>query len=290
MKIYDRKGQEVIVDQSQNNFLKLLYSHVLGRCVLKLLTLPFITYIGGVYMNSSFSKRKIPSFIKKNHICMDDYVEEDYKSYNDFFTRKIKQGKRTIVYDKDLLIAPADSKLTYYHIDENIHLKIKDTLYSLEDLLQNKDLARKYIGGECLIFRLTVDDYHRYCFIDDGTKEKDCYIPGIFHTVNPIANDYYPIYKQNSRSYSLLHTHNFGDVIMMEVGAMMVGKIVNHPLKSFSRGDEKGYFEFGGSTIVLLFEKDRVDVDEDIIKNSRVHDETRVLMGEKIGVKRINLC
>lgn len=285
MKIYDRKGQEIIVDQSQNNLLKMLYSHVIGRCVLKVLTLPFITYLGGKYMNSSLSIRKIQPFIQNNHIDMNQYEKQEYKSYNDFFTRKIIPHQRPIDLQSHILIAPADSKLTYYEIQEDTHLKIKDSLYTLEDLLQNKDLASEYQGGICLIFRLTVDDYHRYCFIDHGSKEKDCYIPGVFHTVNPIANDYYPIYKQNSRSYSLLHTENFDDVIYMEVGAMMVGKIVNHDRQRFTKGEEKGYFEFGGSTIVVFIKKNIVTIDEDIIRNSKTHDETRVLMGEKIGVK-----
>lgn len=290
MKIFDRKGREIIVDQGQNNFLKLLYSHMLGRCVLKLLTLPFITDIGGAYMKSSLSRRRIQPFIEKNHIDMSEYIDQEFKCYNDFFVRRIRKDKRPINLDKNVFIAPADSKLTYYPIFENTHFKIKDTFYSLEDLLQNESLARDYRGGECFIFRLTVDDYHRYCFIDDGTKEEDCYIKGIFHTVNPIANDYYPIYKQNSRSYSILHTKNFDDVIMMEVGAMMVGKIVNHSLECFSKGQEKGYFEFGGSTIVVLIKANIIDVDEDIVRNSSKHDETRVLMGEKIGVKRRELC
>lgn len=286
MKIYDRMGHEIIVDQSQNNLLKLLYSHVLGRCVLKVLTLPFITQIGGKYMNSSLSKHKIQSFIEHNHIDMSQYVEQDYKSYNDFFTRKIKEGKRPVIKDENILVAPADSKLTYYPITDDLHLNIKDTCYTVSDLLKNNSLAEQFVGGTCLIFRLTVDDYHRYCFIDNGTKEVDHYIVGVFHTVNPIANDYYPIYKQNSRSYSLLHTENFDDVIYMEVGAMMVGKIVNHNKQSFSKGEEKGYFEFGGSTIVVLLKKDIVEIDQDIIINSKDHHETRVLMGEKIGIKK----
>ena len=143
MKIYDRNGQEVIVDQGQNNLLKLLYSHFLGRCVLKVLTLPFITHIGGMYMNSSFSKRKIQPFIHNNHIDMSQYVQKEYSSYNDFFTRHIIEGQRQIRLEENIFIAPADSKLTYYPITENIQLKIKDSLYSLEDLLQNVELAKQ---------------------------------------------------------------------------------------------------------------------------------------------------
>lgn len=285
MKILDRNGQEVIVDQGQNQLLKKLYSHVLGRCVLKVLTLPFVTRLGGWYMNSSLSKGRIASFIKSQNIDMSQYEEKDYVSYNDFFTRKIKEGKRVIDEDNSHLIAPADSKLSYYPIDDDTILTIKDSHYSMKDLLKSERLAKDYQGGVCLIFRLTVDDYHRYCFLDSGTKEEDVYIPGVFHTVNPIANDYYPIYKQNARSYSLLHTDHFDDVVYMEVGAMMVGKICNHQINEFVRGQEKGYFEFGGSTIVVLFKKDVVKIDEDIIQNSSFHHETRVLMGEKIGVR-----
>ena len=286
MRVVNRQGQELKVNQSQNRLLKLLYSHFLGRCALKVLTLPFITHIGGMYMNSRLSKRQIQPFIQNHHIDMSQYEKQDYRCYNDFFTRQIKKEARPICHDHYALIAPADSKLTYYRIGEDTKLWIKDTMYSLSDLLGNHELAQQYDGGTCLVFRLSVDDYHRYCFIDDGTKEEDVYIKGVFHTVNPIANDYYPIYKQNSRSYSLLHTLHFDDVIYMEVGAMMVGKIVNHSLDSFCRGDEKGYFEFGGSTIVVLLKKDIVEIDEDIVSHSLHHDETRVLMGEKIGMKK----
>ena len=286
MRVVNRQGQELKVNQSQNRLLKLLYSHFLGRCALKVLTLPFITHIGGLYMNSRLSKRQIQPFIQNHHIDMNQYEKQDYRCYNDFFTRQIKKEVRPICQDHHVLIAPADSKLTYYRIGEDTKLWIKDTMYSLSDLLGNHELAQQYDGGTCLVFRLSVDDYHRYCFIDDGSKEEDVYIKGVFHTVNPIANEYYPIYKQNSRSYSLLHTLHFDDVIYMEVGAMMVGKIVNHSLDSFCRGDEKGYFEFGGSTIVVLLKKDIVEIDEDIVCHSLQHDETRVLMGEKIGMKK----
>lgn len=285
MKIVDRKGNEIVANQSQNELLKHLYGHVIGRGVLKVLTLPFITHMGGFYMNSSFSKRQIYSFIENNHIDMSQYEEKDFKSYNEFFTRKIKKNKRVIDMDINHLIAPADSKLSYYKITDDLKLCIKDSIYSLAELLDDFTLAKQYRDGICLIFRLTVDDYHRYSYIDSGRSLCYKYIPGIFHTVNPIANDYYPIYKQNSRAYSLLASENFGNIVFMEVGAMMVGKIVNHHKQCFVKGEEKGYFEFGGSTIVLLFEKDKVIIDEDIVSNSLKNWETKVLLGEKIGEK-----
>ena len=132
--------------------------------------------------------------------------------------------------------------------------------------------------------RLCVQDYHRYIYPDNAAESGRIRIPGILHTVNPVANDAYPIYKENSREYSLLKTENFRTVLMMEVGALFVGRIENRPRKgSVKRGDEKGNFAFGGSTIVLITEKNAVKPDEDILNNSREGIETRVLMGEKIG-------
>lgn len=140
-----------------------------------------------------------------------------------------------------------------------------------------------------MIFRLCVDDYHRYCYIDDGVKNEDIFIKGELHTVNPIALEKYNIYKRNCREYTMLHTENFGDVVQVEVGAMLVGRIKNRHWNThyFSKGEEKGMFEYGGSTVVLLFEKDTVEVDKDILANSAKGIETAVKYGEKIGAKKL---
>lgn len=283
MAIFKRNGEKLDYDQSQDLFLEKLYGSLAGRCLLKVLTQPVITELGGAFMNSSLSKGQIKSFVEKNNIDLNLYESQDYHSYNDFFTRTIKEGVRHIDEDESVLIAPCDSKLTVYPIADSLQLKIKNSFYTIEDLLMSPTLADEYRGGLCLVFRLTVDDYHHYHFIDDGTAEKDHFIKGIFHTVNPIASDYYPIYKTNSRSYTVLHTKHFGDVVQMEVGAMMVGKITNLHKQSFKRGEEKGYFEFGGSTVVLFIKKDVVEIDEDILSHSKNEDEVRILMGERIG-------
>ena len=218
---------------------------------------------------------------------MRQYEEKKYKSYNDFFTRRIKDGQRPFDISKDVLMAPADSKLTYYPINDDTILEIKDTKYQLKDLLQDETLAKEYDGGICLVFRLAVDDYHRYSYVDDGQIVSHKKIKGIFHTVNPIANDYYPIYKMNSREYTVIDSNNFGRMIQMEVGAMMVGKIVNYKHSIATKGEEKGYFEFGGSTVVMILKKDTVKIDDDIINNSSENIETRVLLGQTIGHKGV---
>lgn len=283
--IKDRQGNVVKGIEGQDYLLKKLYGTSAGRCALKILVSPLITKLGGLYMSSPVSKMNIDSFIENNGIDMSQYEVTSYKSYNDFFTRKIRPGKRPFDPDRNRLMAPADSKVTAYHLTSDTILTIKNSTYRLSDLLDDKELASEYENGICLIFRLAVDDYHRYSYIDDGTVVARRFIPGIFHTVNPIANDYYPIYKTNTREYMVMETQNFGKVIQMEVGAMMVGKIVNHPRQAFTKGEEKGYFEFGGSTVVLFFKERTVEIDQDILDNSMQDIETKVKLGETIGHK-----
>ena len=285
MIVVDRLGNVQTNGEGQNNLLKKLYGTFLGRCALKILVCKFVSEIGGWYMNSRWSKRQIASFIEANQIDMSQYEQREFKSYNDFFTRKIIEGKRPFLGDDTVLISPADAKLSCYQIDQDSHFMIKDTWYSLGELLQDDDLAKEYVNGYWMIFRLTVDDYHRYSFIDDGEIIERVDIKGKFHTVNPIANDYYPIYKQNCRSYTVIESKNFGKMVQMEVGAMMVGKIVNHDVKQCFRGEEKGYFEFGGSTVIILLKEKQVIIDHDIIENSMNDKETVVKLGETIGKK-----
>ncbi len=285
MKYALRDGTIVTPDDSQDKFLAKLYKTNVGLKLLGAIIQPIITRIGGFIMNLPISKLFIPSFIKNNNIDMDQYENVAYSSYNDFFTRKIKPGARTIDADPKHLISPCDSKLTVYDIDKNCVLSIKGMEYSVFSLLRDRRLAKKYQGGKALVFRLTVDDYHRYVYVDGGMKSNNRSIEGVYHTVNPVAASTFPIYRENHREYTMLRTDNFGDVIQMEVGALMVGKITNyHFAGRISRGEEKGYFEFGGSTIVVLLEKDKAVIDKDIIKNTKADIETRVLMGEKIGV------
>ena len=129
-----------------------------------------------------------------------------------------------------------------------------------------------------------VDDYHRYCYAADGRKSGQRKIAGILHTVNPVANDVCPIYKMNSREYCLIKTEQFGTLLQMEVGALMVGKISNNQqgLGFVHKGVEKGRFEFGGSTIILLTQKNVVIPDRDLLEHTGSGMETLVKMGEQI--------
>ena len=243
-----------------------------------------VSKAAGAFLSSRLSVPLIKPFVRKNNIDLSQFEPGPYPNYNEFFSRKIRPELRPVDQEPQHLIAPCDSKLTVLPITPESRFTLKDTPYTVASLLRSEELAQKYAGGTAMIFRLTVDDYHRYCYMADGQKEENVKIPGVLHTVNPIANDVVPIYKENSREYSILHTEHFGDVLMMEVGALLVGKIVNHHGKArVVRGQEKGYFQFGGSTVVVLLEKDKAHIDADILANSCEHAETVVKMGEKIG-------
>ena len=284
MKIVDRKTKkekELVYDKS----LLFLYHNFFGRILLRILYCPFISKIAGKYMNSKLSCKRIDKTIKEYQIDMSLYEKKEYTSFNDFFTRKKK--KIDIDKNKDHFIAPCDSKLLVIKLNKESSFDVKNSIYNLKNII-DQDLSTEYKDGYALIFRLEVSDYHRYHFIDDGTLDEYKYLKGIFHTVQPIAYEKYPVFHRNAREYTILHTKNFDDVIEVDVGALLVGKIVNHhDKKDFSKGEEKGYFMFGGSTIILFVKNNIVNLDEDILLNSTLGKETIVSCGEKIGI-RIN--
>ncbi|MBE7049891.1 MAG: phosphatidylserine decarboxylase [Ruminococcaceae bacterium] len=265
---------------------KFLYNTVFGRMILKVLVTPAISKIAGVFMNSKLSKHYINRFIKSNNIDMSDYILDNWSCFNEFFTRRLKNGKRSVDMHDNSLIAPCDGYLTIYDINPDSEFEIKNSVYSLKDLVKNETLAKEYESGICLVFRLTPSDYHRYIYPDNGAKGKNYYIPGKLHTVRPIAFNHYPVFKTNSREYTILRTNNFDDVVFMEVGAMMVGKICNyHQEHNFRRGEEKGRFEFGGSTIIMLLKKDIAYIDRSILDYLKENEEYQVKLGERIGFR-----
>ncbi|BFK65674.1 phosphatidylserine decarboxylase [Dorea formicigenerans] len=282
-----RDGTKIDGTTGQDHLLEVIYGHALTRMLLRPFLSPAVSDICGKFLSTRLSRRIVPSFVKKNHIDLGIYERQEFDSYNAFFTRKIKAEQRPINDQKNVLISPSDGKVTAYPITQKGRFWIKHTQYTAAQLLKDERLAERYMGGWIYVIRLTVDDYHRYCYVADGRKSRQRKIRGVLHTVNPVANDYYPIYKMNSREYCLLKTKELGTILLMEVGALMVGKISNHEEDSaqVKRGDEKGMFEFGGSTIVVMTEPGMAEPDKDIIQNTKAQAETLVKMGEPIGLK-----
>lgn len=278
--IYNRTTKSIDEDiQYGGKYLNFLYNSFLGRTILKFIVNPIFSKIYGKYNDMVISKNKINKFIKKYEININEYEQKEYTSFNDFFIRKKKNTE--YAKGKNSFIAPADSKLLVYKITDDMKIKIKQSVYMLEELtLDNADLEQ-FRNGNCLIFRLSMDDYHRYCYIDDGITEKTKKIKGKLHTVSSISTKH-KVYSQNARVCNYMVTNNFGKIIYIEVGALLVGKINNYNKDKYVKGEEKGYFELGGSTIVILT-SDKVKIDNDIINYSNKGIETKVKYGERIG-------
>ena len=265
--------------------LRFLYCNALGAPILKLMTCRPISRIAGKFLDSRLSKGLIKRYIRKNNVDMSLYKDEPYSCFNAFFTRRIREELRPIDREEKAFISPCDGKLTVFPVDKDSRFTVKGFTYSTETLLRDKQLAEKYEGGYCFIFRLCVDDFHRYSYLDDGEKGNNVFIKGKLHTVQPTALEKRRVFTENCREYTVLKTANFGEVTQVEVGAMMVGRIVNyHGTYSFKRGEEKGRFEFGGSTIIVLVQKDKVLVEEELLQNTLEDKETIVKLGERLGV------
>jgi len=279
--------ETVRINSNDSLVLRFLYNTLVGRVILLFVTRVSFSKIVTKFLDSKSSRIFIKKFIKKYNI--DEYLFEDrkYESFNDYFIRNKKEEYINIDRDSNSFISPCDCKLSVYQASDK-KFRIKHVDYELETLLKSSAFANEYCDSYVMVCRLTPGDYHRYCYIDDGYHDANKKIKGCLHTVRPIAVEQKNVFVTNSRSYTVLDTVNFGQVIQIEVGALMVGKIKNNYTNySFKKGEEKGFFEYGGSTIILLVKKDNVKIDNYLINNTKRGYETKISIGERIGVKKI---
>lgn len=291
IKYIERKTKEIKEEKvAGEKAIKFLYYNPLGKLLLNtLVKRKFLTEIYGRKMNTKGSKKLIENFVQELNINMEESVKkiDEFTSFNDFFYRKLKENSRKIDAGENILVSPADSKvLIYENINEENKFLIKGVEFNLKDFFQDEKLAKKYEGGTFAIFRLAPADYHRFHFPTDGIISATKKIKGFYYSVSTHAiRTNFRIFCENKREYSILSTKKFGDIAMVEVGATMVGGITQTYKENTEvfKGQEKGYFSFGGSTIVLVFEKDKIKIDEDILKNTKDEIETRIYMGEKFA-------
>lgn len=293
IKYYNRNTGEYEIEQvAGDKYLTWTYSSPIGMRLLELIIKKkLFSKIYGLYCDTKLSRNKIDNFVKDLNIDMSQFEasKEDFKCFNDFFIRKLKSHARPIDMDKDLLISPGDGRLLVYeNIDLENLIQVKGFTYSLRELIKDDTVANKFINGTCLILRLCPTDYHRFHFVDSGICDKSIQINGHYYSVNPISLDKIPkLFCENKREWSIFHSDNFGDILHIEVGATCVGSIIQtySANSKVAKGDEKGYFKFGGSTTILFFEEGKISIDKDIIEQTTLGYETKVLMGESIGLK-----
>ncbi len=271
-----------------NKTLRWLYNSNSGRLSLHLMfKRKMMSSVVGKYMSSSLSKKRINRFIKQFNIDLTHYKKEafsDYKNFNDFFFREIKPEKRPLGED---IVSPADGKvLAFKKITDSSLFFVKGSEFTLNEFIRDKHIASKYANGSMVIIRLAPTDYHRFHFPANGTITESKKIKGRYFSVSPLAlKKSLEIFCQNKREYSILKTKSAGEILISEIGATMVGSIVQtyNAGDKIEKGKEKGYFAFGGSTVVLLFEEEKVVIDHDLIENTRKGYETTVNMGENIA-------
>lgn len=271
--------------------VRFLYRTIIGRLILKLLVRPKFSVFMGNFLSSPFSRRLVPIYVRKNKIDLSECERTEFTSFNDCFTRKLKDGLRPIDEDPAALISPCDGMLSAYRIDSGLVLPVKQSDFLISDLLGDQELADSFEGGLCLVFRLQVGDYHRYVFFDDGLAHEPREIPGKLHAVSPIALRKIPVFTENSREITMIDSEHFGTAAQIEVGALVVGLIDNYPLDPLEpssaarvhRGSEKGLFLFGGSTIIILLEKDRAKLLSGALENGTGNVEIPVRLGQRIG-------
>ncbi len=266
---------------------RFLYNTAAGRLLLKGAVQPWVSRAAGAFLSSPLSRPLIPGFVKKNGIDLSECETEDFSCFNDCFTRKLRGELRPIDTDPSALISPCDGLLSAYEIRDGLVMPVKQSMYSVADLLgeaPDSELSRSFAGGLCLVFRLQVTDYHRYVFFDGGDAKRPLRIPGKLHTVRPIALRTVPVFTENAREVTIIDSDNFGTAVQIEVGALMVGRIDNYPLSGrVEKGAEKGRFLFGGSTIILLLQKDRAEGLSEALKATSEGVETPVRLGQRIG-------
>lgn len=299
--VFDRRTmrlEEELIDNKIVLAMRAIYQSRLGLALVDKGTKELLVNLSikqGVHMSSPESAKEIPKFIEffQDRINVDEfkYPVESYKSFNEFFIRELKPGARRIEFEeKDhVAICAADCRLMVYKsVDEAKRFWIKGRKFSVEGLLGDEVLANDFEGGSLAIFRLAPQDYHRFHMPVSGVIGKNIMIPGHLYTVNPIAvnSKYCNVFTDNKRVVNVIISKEFGKVAFVAIGATMVGSINFTRIEGekVKKGDEYGYFSFGGSTVICVFQKGAIDFDEDLVANSERSLETLVYMGMSLGV------
>jgi phosphatidylserine decarboxylase len=292
IRYYDRQSGLLKTEKvAGEKWLVWLYNNPVGEATLwALAKRKVVSSVYGNRMDRPSSTQKIQPFVEEFGVDLSSARKQEFNSFNDFFTRKLKTDARPVDTNATVSVSPADGKILAYANISNSDFIIKGYRFDISSFLNNPRLAQNYLDGTLVIIRLAPPDYHRFHFPFDGNVSPTTLIDGDYYSVNPLAlRKMAEIFCLNKREFTIISNPLFGDVVMAEVGATMVGSIVQTYTGNFvKKGDEKGYFKFGGSTVVLLFEKNKIRIDEDLLINTLKGYETEIRKGERIGVPVIN--
>jgi phosphatidylserine decarboxylase len=296
---YNRKTRQLEVEQIYGeSWLRFAYENPVGKFFLWLIVKRAIfSHLYGFQMNKRVSAGKILPFIIKYDIDVTTFVKSpyDFKTFNDFFYRKLKKEVRPIDPAPDVAVFPADGRhLVFPNVDTVDGFYVKGAKFSLAELFGEDGLPEKqqvnttlFSGGAMVISRLCPVDYHRFHFPCKGVPSQPKLFKGELYSVSPIALRQRVKYLvQNKRMLTLVESAQFGRAAIFEVGATNVGSIVQTfvPDRVAEKGEEKGLFKFGGSCVITLFQKERIRFDSDLVEQSAQWIESYAKMGERLGV------
>lgn len=285
----NRATKELVTERPPGeDLLRFLYGNPVGEAlVLPIAKRKFISDWYGKKMDSPSSVSRIEPFVSSLNIDMSESEKQidEFTSFNDFFYRKLKPGARKI---EEGLVSPGDGKLLVFEKASEVNsFFVKGERFTLEQFLEDEKLAEEYQDAAMAILRLAPNDYHRYHFPYSGIPSPCHEIGRDYYSVSPISLEkkFTKVFTKNKREICRLKTAGKGEMLIIPVGATMVGSLNSTftPDSPVQKGEEMGYFAFGGSTIVLLFDSGKFTFDKDLIENTRNHFETAVRMGEKIA-------
>ncbi len=278
-----------------NKLLHILYNNRAGIALRQhIIIRPTLSKLVGQFADTRMSRFLIKPFIKKYDININEARRtnpSEYTSLNDFFTRKLKSDARPIDQSSATIISPADGILYAIEtIGPDTELFVKDKIFDIKKFLQNKKQAQQFYGGTLVIIYLAPADYHRFHFPCDGIPSEPKLINGVYESVQPIAyNAGIQSLTENERQVSIIKTENCGTIALVSVGALCVGHITQtyKPGQYYAKGDEAGYFSFGGSTLVLFFEKNKINLNSSFkFQSNQSHNfGISIKMGQQIGTK-----
>lgn len=292
VRVLDRRSGEFIEEViCGEDLMRLFYGTPVGRRInFTLFVHRWLSFFGGLYYDTWLSRSKILPFSEQLAIDLSECEKpvEQYRTFNEFFARGLRPDARPIDTEAGRLVSPGDGRLLVFpQIDDETLSYIKWAPIRLLDLFAGQPaLVERYRGGACAVLRLCPADYHRFHLPASGYLGPTQEVKGLLHSVSPyVLEQRIPVYALNKRTMTSLESLEFGSMMIMEIGAMGVGGIVQTatPSSSHPRGAEKGYFKFGGSTTLFFAEPGRLRFDDDLVANSAQGLETLVRMGEGIG-------
>lgn len=287
---FDRYAQEERVEKIYGEApLRFVYQNPLGKLALwALVKRAFFSRLYGWWMDHPRSRDKVAPFLETYDVDPDEFLDDpaSFATFNEFFFRKLKPEARPICAGEDEVAFPADGRhLGFQDLDAADGFFVKGQTFSVAELLGDPELAARYRGGALVLSRLCPTDYHRFHFPVGGAADRPRPIAGDLYSVNPIAlKQNIRIFTSNKRVVNTVDSPRFGLVTMVEVGATMVGGIeYTYAPGAVTKGAEKGFFRFGGSSTVTLFEPGRVRLDDDLVQQSARRVELYARVGDRLG-------